>query len=74
MAETAEKCFGAGVKSVPHPAEWLSDNGPIYTAHAAWGFGRELGPLVCTTPSYSPKSNGTAEAPSSKHLSAITST
>jgi putative transposase len=27
MAETLEHRFGAGVKSAPHPIEWLSDNG-----------------------------------------------
>jgi transposase InsO family protein len=62
MAETVEKRFGAGVREVPHPIEWLSDNGPIYTAHATRDFGRGLGLLVCTTPAYSPESNGMAEA------------
>ena len=62
MAETVEKRFGAGVRAVPHPVEWLSDNGPIYTAHATRDFGRGLGLLVCNTPSYSPGSNGMAEA------------
>jgi transposase InsO family protein len=62
MAETVEKRFGAGVRSVPHPVERLSDNGPIYTAHATRDFGRGLGLIVCTTPAYSPESNGMAEA------------
>jgi putative transposase len=62
MAETVENRFGPSVKAVPHPIEWLSDNGPIYTAHATRDFGRSLGLLVCNTPSYSPESNGMAEA------------
>lgn len=62
MAETVEKRFGTGAKSTAHPVEWLSDNGPIYTAHATRDFGRGLGLLICTTPAYSPESNGMAEA------------
>ena len=62
MAETVEKRFGPGIREVPHPIEWLSDNGPIYTAHATRDFGRALGLRVCTTPAYSPESNGMAEA------------
>lgn len=62
MAETVEARFGREAKTVPHPIEWLSDNGPIYTAHAARDFGRGLGLIVCNTPSYSPESNGMAEA------------
>jgi transposase InsO family protein len=62
MAETLEHRFGAGVKNAPHPIEWLSDNGPPYTARETCAFGASLGFLVCTTPSYSPESNGMAEA------------
>lgn len=62
MADTVEARFGSGMNKVPHPIEWLSDNGPIYTAHAARDFGRALGFIVCNTPSYSPESNGMAEA------------
>lgn len=62
MAETVEKRFGVGAKSTTHPVEWLSDNGPIYTAHATRDFGRGLGLLIRTTPAYSPESNGMAEA------------
>jgi transposase InsO family protein len=62
MAETLEHRFGAGVKTAPHPIEWLSDNGPPYTARETCAFGASLGFLVCTTPSYSPESNGMAEA------------
>src|SRR5215471_14303457 len=46
----------------PHSIEWLSDNGPCYTARATCEFARAVGLLVCTTPIYSPQSNGMAEA------------
>jgi putative transposase len=62
MAESVEQRFGAGVMQVPHALEWLSDNGPPYTAHETREFGRSLGLLVCTTPAYSPESNGMAES------------
>jgi putative transposase len=61
MAETVEVRFGRGTRTTPHPIEWLSDNGPIYTAYATRDFGRGLGLVICTTPSYSPESNGMAE-------------
>ena len=35
---------------------------PPYTAHETVRFGESLGLLVCTTPAYSPESNGMAEA------------
>ncbi|CAM3328890.1 hypothetical protein COSO111634_11810 [Corallococcus soli] len=41
--------------------EWLSDNGPVYTAKDTRDFGLALGRRECTTPSYSPQSNGMAE-------------
>ncbi|WP_141589350.1 IS3 family transposase [Myxococcus sp. AB056] len=62
MAETVDARFGPGIIRVPHPVEWLSDNGPVYTAHDTREFGRSLGLLMCTTPAYSPESNGMAEA------------
>jgi len=58
MAETIEKRFGPDVRTVSHPVEWLSDNGPIYTAHSTRDFGRGLGLLVCNTPSYPPNPTG----------------
>jgi len=61
-AQTVEKRFGAQRYRTPHAVEWLSDNGPIYTAYETREFGRSLGLLVCTTPAYSPQSNGMAEA------------
>jgi putative transposase len=60
MLETVEYRFG--MDKVPHKMQWLSDNGPCYTARETVEFGRNLGFDICTTPSYSPESNGMAEA------------
>lgn len=62
MAQSIEARFGAGTTKTPRPLEWLSDNGPPYTANETRAFGRDAGFLVCTTPAYSPESNGMAEA------------
>ncbi|WP_418766710.1 IS3 family transposase [Myxococcus xanthus] len=62
MAETLEARFGPGISKAPHPVEWLSDNGPVYTAKDTRDFGLSLGLRVCTTPAYSPQSNGMAES------------
>lgn len=62
MAEAIEGRFGPGTLAVPAPLQWLSDNGPPYTAHATRVFGARAGMHVVTTPSYSPESNGAAEA------------
>jgi putative transposase len=59
MAHSIEARFGAGSTRTTHAVEWLSDNGPPYTAHDTRDFGRASGLL---TPSYSPESNGMAEA------------
>lgn len=61
IAEAVEKRFG-DVDRLPRPMQWLSDNGPAYTAHETIIFARMLGFEVCTTPAYSPESNGMAEA------------
>lgn len=61
IVDTVEYRFGA-VERTPHPVEWLSDNGTCYTAHETVRFAMSLGLLVCTTPPYSPESNGMAEA------------
>ena len=61
MTETIELRFGK-VDQVPHVVQWLSDNGPCYTAHDTVRYGRTRGLDVRTTPSYSPESNGMAEA------------
>jgi putative transposase len=60
MLETVEYRFGQ--PKAPHKIQWLSDNGPCYTAHETVHFGRLLGFEVCTTPAYCPESNGMAEA------------
>lgn len=62
MVDTVEYRFGDGIERVPHAVEWLSDNGSCYTAHETVSFASSLGLLVCTTPPYSPESNGMAEA------------
>ena len=62
MAESVEQRFGADALRASHAVEWLSDNGPPYTATETRDFGEKLGLLVCTTPAYSPESNGMAES------------
>lgn len=60
MAASVETRFG-DIKT-PHPIEWLSDNGPQFTAHETRRFGADCGLLIRNTPAYSPESNGMAEA------------
>jgi putative transposase len=62
MAESLEYRFGNGTTRAPRRIQWLSDNGPQYTAQATRDYGRDSGFIVCTTPSYSPESNGMAES------------
>jgi transposase InsO family protein len=54
--------FGEAMLKAPHAIQWLSDNGPQYTATASVLYAHELGLVPITTPSYSPQSNGLAEA------------
>lgn len=61
IVECVEYRFGEKQK-LPNPIQWLTDNGPCYTSHETVRFAREIGFDVCTTPSYSPQSNGMAEA------------
>jgi len=61
MIESVEYRFGK-IEKLTHPIQWLSDNGPCYVSHDTVNFARALGFEVCTTPSYSPESNGMAEA------------
>jgi putative transposase len=61
IALTVERRF-PGATAVPHPIEWLSDNGSPYTAYETRAFAASLGLLVRTTPAYSPESNGMAES------------
>jgi putative transposase len=60
MLESVERRFGAAV--VPHPIQWLSDNGSCYRAHETIDFATRLGLVSCFTPVRSPQSNGMAEA------------
>ena len=46
----------------PHPVEWLSDNGSIYTARETRVFATQLNLVPCFTPIASPESNGMSEA------------
>lgn len=48
--------FGETVSVAPHAIQWLSDNGPQYTATASVFYAHELGLVPITTPSYSPDS------------------
>lgn len=61
IADTVDYRFG-NVVQLPHKIQWLSDNGPAYTAKDTINFARLLGFEVCTTPAYCPESNGMAEA------------
>ena len=62
MVQSVTARFGPQARVVPHPVEWLSDNGSVYTANDTVDFAESLGFLVCTTPPYSPESNGMAES------------
>ena len=62
MVESVEARFGENTKTLPHRIQWLSDNGPPYTADETRALGEALGFIVCNTPAYSPESNGMAEA------------
>jgi putative transposase len=61
MAESIEYRFGK-VDRVPRRIQWLTDNGSAYTAYETIRFARMMGLEVCTTPYYSPESNGMAES------------
>jgi putative transposase len=61
MTECVEYRFGC-ISKLMQPIQWLSDNGPCYVSRETVTYARELGFEVCTTPSYSPESNGMAEA------------
>ncbi len=49
-------------EKMPHVIQWLSDNGPSYTAYETQSFARLMGLEPRTTPYYSPESNGMAES------------
>jgi putative transposase len=60
MVECVEHRFG--VARVPHPIEWLTDNGSVYAAGKTIDIAIALGLTPCFTPVESPESNGMAEA------------
>ncbi len=62
MDRTLWARFGEAALKAPHAIQWLSDNGPQYTATATVLYAHELGLVPITTPAYSPESNGLAEA------------
>jgi len=47
--------FGEATLKAPHAVQWLSDNGPQYTATATVLYAHELGLVPVTTPAYSPQ-------------------
>ena len=62
MDRTLWARFGEAALKAPHAVQWLSDNGPQYTATATVLYAHGLGLVPITTPAYSPQSNGLAEA------------
>lgn len=54
--------FGEWADKLEIPVQWLSDQGPQYIAYETKNYAREWGLVPITTPSYSPESNGMAEA------------
>ena len=60
MVESIERRFGSD--PLPHPVQWLSDNGSCYRAAETMDFAMQLGLVPCFTPVRSPQSNGMAEA------------
>jgi len=62
LVESVAARFGEQARRLPHPVEWLSDNASVYTANETVAMAEDLGFVVCTTPPYSPESNGMAES------------
>jgi len=54
------------VTKLPHAVQWLSDNTLAYIAHETRDFFRGVALGVCTTPFYSPESNGWPKLPSKR--------
>lgn len=61
MVQSMEYRFGK-VDCLPDTIEWLSDNGLYYLAKDTIHFAQGINLKVCSTPYYSPQSNGMAEA------------
>ena len=55
---TPEARFGEAMLKAPHAVQWLSDNGPEYSATATVLYAHELGLVPITTLAYSPESHG----------------
>ncbi len=62
MDRTLWARFGEATLTAPRAVQWLSDNGPQYTATATVLYAHELGLVPIRTPAYSPESNSLAEA------------
>ena len=62
MDQCVTNRFGEFIEKLPKPIQWLTDNGPQYTADQTRLYGDNWGFDVRTTPSYSPESNGAAES------------
>jgi putative transposase len=52
MVESVDRRFGD--RALPHPIQWLSDNGSCYRAHETVEFAINLGRVPCFTPLRSP--------------------
>lgn len=61
MFQAMEYRFG-NIDKLPHKVEWLTDNGKYYLATDTLHFAASINLLPCSTPAYSPESNGMAEA------------
>jgi len=61
MVQTIEHRFGS-LEPLPYKIEWLSDNAKYYLARETIEFARSINLIPCSTPTYSPQSNGMAEA------------
>ena len=60
MLEAVETRFAA--IQAPHPLEWLTDNGSVYTAKDTRDFALAINLVPCFTPVQSPESNGISES------------
>jgi hypothetical protein len=72
MDRTLWARFGEATLKAPHAIQWLSDNGPQYTATATVLYAHELGLVPITTPGTARRATASPK-PSSEHSSAIIS-
>jgi putative transposase len=61
MIQTMEHRFSY-LDKLPYKIEWLTDNAQYYLARETIEFARSINLIPCSTPTYSPQSNGMAEA------------